>query len=120
MRKNSGKLEKQNQCKTSKQRKRLFKMYIKTRLYVAQNIQQQSRKSKVALKLSKPRYIGTCILELSKVLKYEFHYDYIKNKYNSKSKLLITDTDSLMYEIKTKDIYEAFNGDKECLTLVII
>ena len=34
------KLEKQNQCKTSKQRKRLFKMYIKTRLYVAQNIQQ--------------------------------------------------------------------------------
>ena len=33
------------------------------------------RKSKVALKLNKPAYIGMCILELSKVLMYEFHYD---------------------------------------------
>ena len=38
------------------------------------------RKSKPALKLKKPAYIGMCILELSKVLMYEFHYDYIKNK----------------------------------------
>ena len=58
------------------------------------------RKSKVALKLNKPAYIGICILEL----KYEFHYDYIKNKYDSKSKLLFTYTDSLMYEIKTGDV----------------
>ena len=35
------------------------------------------RKSKVALKLNKPAYIGMCILELSKILMYEFHYDYI-------------------------------------------
>ena len=35
------------------------------------------RKSKLALKLNKPAYIGMCILELSKVLMYEFHYDYI-------------------------------------------
>ena len=34
-------------------------------------------KSKVALKLNKPAYIGMCILELSKILMYEFHYDYI-------------------------------------------
>ena len=45
-----------------------------------------------------------CILELSKVLIYEFHYDFIKNKYDSKSKSLFTDTDSLMYEIKTEDV----------------
>ena len=38
-----------------------------------------------------------CILELIKVLMYEFHYDYIKNKYDNKSELLFTDTDSLMY-----------------------
>ena len=44
-----------------------------------------------------------CILESSKVLMYEFHYDYIKNKYDNKSKLLFTVTDSLIYEIKTKD-----------------
>ena len=40
-----------------------------------------------------------CILELSNILMYEFHYDYIKNKYGNKSKLSFTDTDSLMYEI---------------------
>ena len=51
-------------------------------------------KSKVALKLNKPAYIGMCILELSKVLTYEFYYDYIKNKYDNKSKLLSTDIDS--------------------------
>ena len=44
---------------------------------------------------------------------YEFHYDYIKNKYDNKSKLLFTDTDSLMYEIKTEDVYEDFSSDKE-------
>ena len=54
-----------------------------------------------------------CILELSKVLMYEFHYDYIKNKYDNKSKLLFTDTDSLMYQIKAEDVYEDFNSDKE-------
>ena len=54
-----------------------------------------------------------CILELSKVLMYEFLYDYIKNKYDNKPKLLFTDTDSLMYKIKTEDIYEDFNSDKE-------
>ena len=43
--------------------------------------------SKLALKLNKPAYTGKCILELSKVLMYKFHYDYIKNKYDNKSKL---------------------------------
>ena len=45
-------------------------------------------KSKLALKLNKPPYIGMCMLELSKVLMYKFNYDYIKNKYDNKSKLL--------------------------------
>ena len=70
-------------------------------------------KSKLALKLNKPAYIGMCVLELCKVLMYKFHYDYIKNKYDNKSKLLFTDTDSLMYEIKTEDVYEDFNVDRE-------
>ena len=63
---------------------------------------KKARKSKVSLKLNKPAYIGMCILELSKELIYEFHYDYIKNKYDNKSKVLFTDADSLMYEIKTE------------------
>ena len=41
-------------------------------------------KSKLALKLNKPAYVGMCIFELSKVLMYKFHYDYIRNKYDNK------------------------------------
>ena len=44
---------------------------------------------------------------------YEFHYDYIKNEYDNKTKLLLTDTDSLMYEIKTENVYEDFSSNKE-------
>ena len=65
------------------------------------------RKSKLALKL---KNVGMCILELSNVLMYEFHYHYVKK---NKSKLLFTDTYSLMYQIKTKDVYEDFCSNKE-------
>ena len=58
-----------------------------------------------------------CILELSKVLMYEVHYDYIKNKYDNKSKLLLTDTDTLMHKIKTEDVFEDFSSDKEMFDL---
>ena len=51
----------------------------------------------VAIRKSKLAYIGMCSLELSKVIVYEFCYDYIKNKYDNKSKLLFSDTDSLVY-----------------------
>ena len=46
---------------------------------------------------------------------YQFHYDYIKNKYDNKSKLLFTDTDSLLYEIKTKNAYKDLSSKKEML-----
>ena len=71
------------------------------------------RKNKVTLMLNKPAYIGICILELSKVLMFEFHYDYIKKKYDNNSTLLLIDTDSLMYGIKTEDIYKDFSNDTE-------
>ena len=70
-------------------------------------------KSKLALKLNEPAYVGICILELSKVLPYQFHCDYTKKKYDNKSKPLLTDIDSLMYEIKTEDVYEDFSSDKK-------
>ena len=44
---------------------------------------------------------------------YEFHYDYIKQKYGDKAKLLFTDTDSLAYEIQTEDFYKDINPDVE-------
>ena len=62
------------------------------------------------LTLNKPVYIGFSIFDLSKLLMYEFHYKYIKSKFNAK--LLFTDTDSLVYEIKTEDAYEDFYQDK--------
>ena len=43
---------------------------------------------------------------------YEFHYYYIKNKYGNNSRPLLIDTYSLMYEMKTEDIYEDFSNDK--------
>ena len=71
------------------------------------------RKSKVTLTPNKPAYVGMCILDLSKLLMYKFHYDYIKNKYGNNWRLLFADTDSLMYEIKTKEVYEDYIKDKE-------
>ena len=49
---------------------------------------------------------------------YEFHYDYIENKYDGKTKLSFTDTDGLMYETKTEDVYENFRSDKEMFDLI--
>ena len=65
------------------------------------------------LTLNKPAYIRIYILELNEVLMHEFYHDYIKNKRGNNSKLLFTDTDSLMYEIKTEDVYKDFSCGKE-------
>ena len=70
-------------------------------------------KIKTTLIFNKPAYVGMCILELSKVPMYEFHYDYIKNKYGNKSRLLFTDTDSLAYKIETENVYDDFSKNKE-------
>lgn len=43
---------------------------------------------------------------------YDFHYNYIKRKYKSKAQLLFTDTDSLTYEIQTKDVFKDFWKNK--------
>ena len=56
--------------------------------------------------MNKPVYWGLSILELSKIIMYEFCYDYVKPKYGKKAKLCYMDIDSFIVYIKTDDIYK--------------
>ena len=58
-----------------------------------------------------PVHLGLSILELSKMLMYEFWYDYVKPKYGEKAKLCFMDTDSFIVYIKTNDIYKDIAED---------
>ena len=70
-------------------------------------------KVKETLALNRPAYVGMCILDLSKTIMYDFHYNYIKKKYNNRGRLLFTDTDSLTHEIEAEDVYKDFWNDKD-------
>ena len=67
---------------------------------------------KTEVYFNKPVYVGQAILDLSKTLMFDFHYDYILKKYSHKrAELLFTDTDSLMYLIHTDDFYKDISKD---------
>ena len=66
---------------------------------------------KTEVYFNKPVYVGQAILDLSKTLMFNFHYNYIKEKYKKKAELLFTDTDSLMYQIQTDDFYKDIYND---------
>ena len=60
---------------------------------------------KIKVVMNKLVYLGQAILDLSKIIMYEFHYDYMKPKYGDDLTLCYMDTDSLVYYIKTKEFY---------------
>ena len=66
---------------------------------------------KTKVKMNKPIYLGLSILEISKILMYEFWYDYMKPKYNDDDKLCYMDTDSFVMHIKTNDFYKDNDDD---------
>ena len=70
-------------------------------------------KIKETLTLNRPAYVGMCILDLSKTLMYDYNY-------GSEAKLLFTDTDSLTYEIGTKDVYSDVWKDKKIDSITVI
>ena len=71
----------------------------------------------IKVKMNKPVYLGLSVLEISKILMYEFWYDYIKPKYQNKAKLCYMDTDCFIINIKTEDFYEdiANNVEKDLI-----
>ena len=109
-------IRKRVEVRLVKDEKKLLKMTSKP-TYVSSKIFNEDlvavHKIKEILSLNRPAYVGMCTLGLSKTLMYDFHYNYIKQKYGSKAKLLFTDTDSLCYEIGAEDVYQDFWYDKE-------
>ena len=73
---------------------------------------------KPVLTLNKPIYVGFTVLELSKWFMYDFHYNFIKKHFDVE--LLFTDTGSLIYQIKSIDVYEEVFKHKHLFDLVTI
>ena len=68
---------------------------------------------KTKVKMNKPIYLGLSILEISKILMYEFWYDYMKPKYNDNVRLCYMDTDNFVMHIKTNDFYKDIFDDAD-------
>ena len=67
--------------------------------------------NKTRVKMNKPIYLGLSILDISKILMYEFWYDYMKPKYGNDVKLCYMDTDCFVMNIKTEDFYKDIAND---------
>ena len=68
---------------------------------------------KTRVKMNKPLYLGMSILDISKILMYEFQYNYIIPKYGDRAKLCYTNTDRFIIYIKTEDFFEDISNDVE-------
>ena len=69
--------------------------------------------NKPKVKMNKPIYLRLSILDISKILMYEFWYDHMKPKYNDNVKLCYMDTNSFLMNIKTENFYKDIANDVE-------
>ena len=97
--------------KTDKNRNKLvLETNYRTMDYISEDL-PIIEMSKTRVKMNKPIYLGLSILDISKILMYEFWYDYIKPKYGNDVKLCYMDTDSFTMSIKTNDFYKDIAND---------
>ena len=85
--------------------------YHATKWFLEKLLAVEMKKTKV--KMNEPIYLGLSILEISKILMYEFRYDYVKPKCGDNVKLCYMDTDSFIMHIKTEDFYKDIADDVE-------
>ena len=85
--------------------------YHTTKFFTENILVTEMKKTEILM--NKPVYLGLSILELSKIFRYDFCYDYVKPKYDEKTKLSYTNTYSFIVYIKTDDIYKDIVEDVE-------
>ncbi|XP_060873771.1 uncharacterized protein LOC132947480 [Metopolophium dirhodum] len=79
-------------------------MRFKHAIRYSENLTAVALENKI-IKFDKPIYIGFAVLDISKTMMYDYHYNVMKKHYNDNIELMYTDTDSLVYLIKTEDFY---------------
>jgi len=77
--------------------------YLSHKIFNGDLVAIHSTKSK--LKLNRPIYVGQPVIDNSKLLMYDFWYNQITAAYGNKASLLYTDTDSLLFQVETEDVY---------------
>ena len=98
---------------TDKKRNKLVsEPNYQTMNYISENL-SIIEMDKTKVKMNKPIYLGLSILDISKILMYEFWCDYVKPKYNGNVKLCYMDTDSFAMNIKTNYFYKDISSDVE-------
>ena len=91
--------------------KTVMKPNFKSGVLFGENLMGTCEMGKVKVVMNKPVYLGQAILDLSKIIMYEFHYDYMLPKYEKKLNLCYMDTDSLIYNIEKGDFYKDIADD---------
>ena len=85
--------------------------YHITKFFTENLLAIEMRKTRILM--NKPAYLGLSILELNKIVTYEFWYDYIKSKYKEKTKLCYMDTDTFIIYAETENVYTDIAKDVE-------